>query len=123
MPSLTGMLDDESHHVRKEVVKSLARLGREEVLDSLIYMLSDESRGVRLAAVGGLGRSGNSEAIDALKGVLADEKDAEVRVRAVHSLELIGTAAAFEAMRTCLDDPDPEVSASARDILKENFRI
>ena len=123
VPLLTGMLDDRSHYVRKEVVKSLARVGREENLDYLVGMLNDESRGVRLAAVGGLGRSGKDEAVEPLVGVLEEEEDAEVRIRAVHSLELIGTAVAYEAMRVALDDNDPEVSSEVEDILRQNYKI
>jgi HEAT repeat protein len=123
MSLLTGMLGDKSHYVRKEVVKSLARLGRDEVFDFLIGMLNDESRGVRLAAVGGLGRSGKNEAIEPLVGVLEMEEDAEVRIRAVHSLELIGTAVAYEAMKEALDDSDPEVSSEVENILKQNYKI
>ena len=123
MPLLMEMLDDESHYVRKEVVKSLARIGEEEIVAPLSSMLNDESRGVRLVAVGGLGRSGSTGAIAPLKGVLLNEKDAEIRVRAVHSLELIGTAGAFEAMKTGLNDADPEVSASVEEILKRNYRL
>lgn len=123
VPLLKDMLDDKSHYVRKEVVKSLARVGREDVLDSLERMIHDESRGVRLAAVGGLGRSGRPEVIESLKSVLEREEDAEVRIRAVNSLELIGTTVAFEAMKTALDDSDPEVSAAAEDILKQNYKI
>jgi len=123
VPVLKGMLDDKSHYVRKEVVKSLARMGREDVLDSLEKMINDESRGVRLAAVGGLGRIGKNEAIEPLKMVLEVEEDAEVRIRAVHSLELIGTSFAYEAMKTALADSDPEVSAAAGEILKQNYKI
>jgi HEAT repeat protein len=123
VPLLTGMLDDTSHYVRKEVVKSLARVGRDETLDYLVVMLDDESRGVRLAAVGGLGRSGKDEAVEPLVRVLEEEEDAEVRIRAVHSLELIGTAVAYEAMRVALDDNDPEVSSEAEDILRQNYKI
>ncbi len=120
---LKGMMDDKSHYVRKEVVKSLARMGKDDVLDSLEDALDDESRGVRLAAVGGLGRSGRKEAIVPLKRVLDEETDAEVRIRAVHSLELIGTSTAYEAIKTALSDSDPEVMSAACEILKENYRI
>jgi HEAT repeat protein len=123
VPLLTGMLNDRSHYVRKEVVKSLARMGKEEVIDSLALMLGDESRGVRLAAVGGLGRSGKDEAVEPLVSVLKTEEDAEVRIRAVHSLELIGTSVAYEAMRVALDDNDPEVSSEAEEILRQNYKI
>ena len=117
------MLGDKSHYVRKKVVKSLARAGREEILDYLVGMLDDESRGVRLAAVGGLGRSGKDEAVESLVRVLEEEEDAEVRIRAVHSLELIGTSVAYEAMKVALDDNDPEVSSEAEDILRQNYKI
>ncbi|WP_421909357.1 HEAT repeat domain-containing protein [Methanolacinia petrolearia] len=123
VPLLTGMLGDKSHYVRKKVVKSLARAGREEILDYLVGMLDDESRGVRLAAVGGLGRSGKDEAVESLVRVLEEEEDAEVRIRAVHSLELIGTSVAYEAMKVALDDNDPEVSSEAEDILRQNYKI
>lgn len=123
MPLLTCMLNDNSHYVRKEIVKSLARMGRDEVFEYLVVMLNDESRGVRLAAVGGLGRSGKNEAIEPLVRVLKEEEDAEVRIRAVHSLELIGTAVAYEAMKEALNDSDPEVSSEVENILKQNYKI
>ncbi|WOF16876.1 HEAT repeat domain-containing protein [Methanoplanus sp. FWC-SCC4] len=116
---IAALLADENHYVRKEAAKSLGRIGDRSVSDLLCDVLFDEFRGVRLAAVTALGRIGDDKAVIDLLSLYTNEKDPEVRERVIESLSMIGTPAAYEAIKVAGKDPNAEIRKIVEDYLNE----
>ncbi len=85
--ALIRLLDDEKDHVRYMAVKSLGKLGGQEVVIHLAERLSDENEFVRRIAAVSLGRIGGEHATNALSQASSSEKDPAVRGAILKALE------------------------------------
>jgi len=114
---LIECLGDSSWRVRKSAIERLvARSQNADVADALVAALADgENPGRRNAAVDALIHCG-AQAIPALLAARSS-CDVDVRKLVVDALAGIADLRTSEPLREMLDDPDPNVRASAADAL------
>jgi hypothetical protein len=114
---LIECLGDSSWRVRKASIERLvARSETDDVANALVCALGDgENPGRRNAAVDALIHSGGK----AIPALLAERSSSDVDVRklVVDALAGIADSRASEPLKEMLEDPDPNVRASAADAL------
>ena len=116
-PVLAAALGDDSSETRYHAARALARLGpgAAAALPALVAALRDPDWEVRMEASWALAASG-PRARPALAALVANLADAEPQVRAsaAWTIAAVGAdAAAVEALRPALRDPDGEVRRAA----------
>jgi HEAT repeat protein len=121
---LMGVLNDKNEDLRNrlQAVVNLARADPddEEVVLALCAALKDSEPRVRLTAAASLGRMGpkNTGVVPSLMDALEDE-DVDLRIEAVTALQLIGSPAAVEALRSAArNNNEPRVREEATRALK-----
>ncbi|HWQ68098.1 MAG TPA: HEAT repeat domain-containing protein [Methanospirillum sp.] len=82
-------LSDESAYVRREAVKTLARIGDRRILPYLIEATHDPDSGVRLRAVRAVARVGDKEEVIPVLRRCLQDPDGAVRIRAGEELQKI----------------------------------
>ena len=92
------------------IAQVLARVGRKQDEDLIVYLLKDESPAVRRAAVGALGRFGFEQTVASLRISLADESSL-VRIAAAKVLGASKRIEAADELRRLISDQDPWVVA------------
>lgn len=111
-------LTDPDPDERAMALWSLAGIGDEVALPVLTKALSDPDKDVRLAALGEFSNfSDTNLALDPATQALLDS-DSEVRIEALRLLADIEDERALDAVRTLLEDPDPDVKTEAEEIIE-----
>lgn len=93
---------------------ALGRTGRPEARAALLEALADPNGTVRRVAARSLGQGWGEEAVAPLGSLLATETEAPVIQVAVQQLGMIGTEAAWDALRRAAESGDPRVSGIAQ---------
>ena len=119
MPILDDALKEGDKEERRAAAEALGKAGgaaRVEI-PALGEALKDRDRDVRWAAADALGNLGNSakESIPALTEVIRSDRDADVRKRALRSLEDIDkdVKLSVQALILAMKDPDKEIRSNA----------
>ncbi|MGD2105530.1 MAG: HEAT repeat domain-containing protein, partial [Anaerolineae bacterium] len=99
--------------VRQAAAAALGGMANADAVQTLTAALEDDVPAVRRAAARALGRIGDARAADGLVKALCDD---ELRETAIDALARVGTPS-VEALTTCLEDGDPEVRATAAELL------
>lgn len=81
------MLTDDSAYVRREAVKTLARIGDARILPYLIDATRDPDAGVRLRAVRAVARIGSGDEVVRVLERCMQDPDGAVRIRAGEEME------------------------------------
>ena len=89
VPTMTILLDDPDHDLRRYAAEALARVSSQSSLAALVVLLHDEDVTVAAAAAEGLGQLGSPEAIPALAESARDGSD-WLRVASLYGLGEIG---------------------------------
>lgn len=101
---LIATLRDADKNWREDVVRALAWIKDERILESLIACLQDTNSGVRQTAIYGLGEIRNRKALKPLMAALGDE-DLLVVEGAANALGKIGDPVAVEPLSVLLLNP------------------
>ena len=97
---------DEDPMIRRIAAIGLGKAQGEAPLEALNAAIQDEDASVRRRAIQGLGKKKDDRAVHAVSEVLRHDTDSRMRRAAVHSLRMIGTKAAFEALHDGESDLD-----------------
>jgi HEAT repeat protein len=120
MPLLTILLRDEDKEVRYDTTSGLVYCGgkAKPLTPALVANLKDSDPRVRGCSAWALGRIGSAEnhVVAAVVPLLKDP-DATVRSEAAYALGLMRAVQARPALKEALNDPNSDVSASARGAL------
>ena len=122
--ALRGVLSDESATVRRLAVRAIAAPGGAPGRGAAPRLIAAFDReadpAVRLEAVAALGRVGTFDAVQRLRrlaGAREAHQGAAVRVAALHALAMTRGDAADATLRTLVDDREPAVRETARQLL------
>jgi hypothetical protein len=110
--------DDEDAAVRARAVSILANLGGEAAFEAVSTAVGDEHRAVRELAMDTLVDMDRERAYPYIGRVLFGDSETELRVRALDLLGQSRDEVAIALIQAGTDDPDPRVSARARDLLE-----
>ena len=116
-PDLAELVATRPADDRAEAVRIAWRLGGRPALPSLAPFLEDSAGLVRVAVLDALGESGEAAAIHAALQALTGDSSVAVRAAAIRILARAEPDARLTGLRLAMDDPDPDVRASALDTL------
>lgn len=106
---------------RQSAVRIVWQVGGRAVLPFLPKLLDDSAGAVRMAVLEVLSDSGDPATVGLAQRLLAGDSSAAVRATAVHALAGGGGAERLGALRQALADPDPDVRATAIEVLPRGF--
>lgn len=108
LPELKTVLSHGDPRVRREVVRTLVRLGTPECEDLIITTLADEDRGVQITAAGALATMKGRRAFGVLSAIARraapfEEAATDLRQEAIQGLARLGKAGAVEVLSGILE--------------------
>jgi HEAT repeat protein len=118
---LAGLLSSVDPLYRQSAVRIVWLVGGGAVLPFLPKLLEDSAGPVRMAALEVLSESGDPLGLALAHRLLAEDSSAAVRANAVHALARTGGVERLAALRLALNDPDPDVRATAIELLPQGF--
>lgn len=124
LEQLRKTFEDKDPRVKIEVLKSAHRIAASKVEDLLIRGLLEKDDTVKKTAIALLAKSASDAGADALgelytkKDMLGRGETAEIKRAIVEAAGAIGTKRAANLLMTAARDKDPQLAASAQEILK-----
>jgi HEAT repeat protein len=122
-PYLETLLDDGHASVRAAAAETLGRLGAVEPVPALIAALEDKNEDVRCQAARALGHLRDERAVLPLSGMLYKDVSPPARQAAAFALGEIGNMRALTILKAAVDDPDPNVRATASSAVKRVKKV
>ena len=116
LSGIVTVLQNSEAKVRRNAVKSLARISSPEAIQILITTIGDSAPEVRAQAVAALGRIGEKSVLDAIICIL-DDVSSEVRTAAAEALGNMQAEQALESLIAALNDDCPDVRGAAAEAL------
>lgn len=118
-----GMIEDSDPDVRLAAAMAAGELQVARALEPLLALLERETDPALLVGVlHALGQLGDEAAVEAIEkravGSLFSRPPTEVRIAAYRALYRIGTPHAKSLLAKALDDPDPEMQAALRQLMR-----
>lgn len=122
---LASTVTDDPHEYRR--LWAVVALGRRRRLPqdarrALARALTDDHYVVRAAAVAAVGRRGVEELVPVVRRAIGDTA-AEVRTRALHTLDEVDSADIVEVARSLLADPVPQLREQAARLLRRRAAL
>src|SRR5205807_5682273 len=102
---------------RPDAIRLLWQAVGRRVLPALRKLLGDTSGPVRVAVLDIFGESGDPSAIEVANGVLESDSSPVVRATAIRVIGRAGLDQRTTSLSQALDDPDPDVRATAVELL------
>jgi HEAT repeat protein len=118
---LAGLLGSVDPLHRQTAVRIVWQVGGRAVLPFLPRLLEDSAGPVRMAALEVLSESGDPTGVTLAQRLLVGDSSAAVRATAVQALVRTGGVERLAALRQALSDPDPDVRATAIELLPQGF--
>ncbi|MFW9997476.1 MAG: HEAT repeat domain-containing protein, partial [Candidatus Odinarchaeota archaeon] len=122
--ALLDALQKKAYNIRKQVVKTLGRIGSSEAVEVLKITLRDEEKGIRKETIETLKKIDREKINEILKEALQDS-DNDIRLSVAEFFSKKGDDKAISALKEALDNVDNNIRRRAVEILKlfDNIEI
>ena len=114
-------INDQDIRVRREIIRSLEKIGDEDACDLLIMMATDQEREIAEAAAIAIGAIGSEEIVPLVIDVI--RRSPRVATKAINSLGKIGGEEATRFLALLLDDSEEFSAVQGGQVAKEDLHL